>query len=305
MGLATGAYVIWGLTPVYWKAIAEIPATEVLIPRIVWTALLLLAVAWLTGRHEETWSVGARGWGPTAIAALLLAVNWGVFIFAVQSGQVLATSLGYYINPLVSILLGMLILGERLSPAQAIAVLVAGLGVATMTIRAGELPWVSLALAVSFALYGLIHKLSPQPPIAGLTREMLMLSPLALAGLLLLDRSEESALLEASLGTQAFLSLTSIVTASPLLLFHAATRRLPLIAVGMFQYIAPTLTLLLAVLLYDEAFTRAHALGFGCVWTGLGLFSFDAFRRAHAMRGIASPTRNSRPATPPAQGKSG
>jgi chloramphenicol-sensitive protein RarD len=303
MAVAAGAYSIWGLAPIYWKAVTGIPATEVLIPRILWTLILLLVVAQLAGRHAETWSIGPRGWGSTLIAALLLATNWGLFIFAVQSDQVLATSLGYYINPLVSILLGLLILRERLEPTQAAAVAIAALGVATMTIQAGELPWISLGLAGSFALYGLSHKLSPQPPIAGLTREMLVLTPLALLALVVLaTRDTEAALVRAPLGAHALLSLAGLVTAAPLLLFHAATRRLPLIAVGMFQYIAPTLTLVLAVAVYGESFTPSHAIGFGCVWLGLGVFSFDSLRRTRALANRSTGTGNFPRGAPPGQG---
>ena len=278
--LAVSAYAIWGLTPVYWKALSDIPAAEVLVPRVFWTAALLLVGSALLGRLHETWTRDLRVWGWTAVAASLLAVNWGIFIYAVQSGQVLATSLGYYINPLMSILLGLLLLGERLGRVQALAVLIAAAGVGSMALRAGSLPWISLVLAGSFALYGLIHKLSPQPPFAGLAREMLVLCPVAAAAAAWGVARGEAALLGATPSMHAFISLAGVVTASPLLLFHGATKRLPLIAVGMFQYIAPTLSLLLAVLLYDETFSSAHALGFGCVWAGLILFSLDALARA-------------------------
>lgn len=282
IALAVSAYAIWGLTPIYWKALSSIPAVEILVPRVFWTTCLLLLGAGLAGRQAETWTRDLRIWAWAFVAALLLALNWGVFIYAVQSQQILATSLGYYINPLVSILLGLLVLGERLNRIQAFAVLLAGVGVASMGIQAGSLPWVSLVLASSFALYGLIHKLSPQPPFAGLSREMLVLCPVALAGAVWLASSESSALFAAPASMQAFLSLAGIVTAAPLLLFHGATRRLPLIAVGMFQYIAPTLSLLLAVARYGETFSAAHALGFGCVWMGLVVFSADAIRRSRA-----------------------
>jgi chloramphenicol-sensitive protein RarD len=222
-------------------------------------------------------------------AALLLAGNWGLFVYAVQSDQVVASSLGYYINPLVSILLGLVILGERLNPVQAIAIAIAAFGVVTLTIGAGELPWISLVLAISFATYGLIHKLHPQPPLAGLTREMLVLSPLALLAFGYLSTRSSSPLVSASLGEHAYLSLSSVVTAVPLLLFHAATRRLPLVAVGMFQYIAPTITLILATVVYREPFTSAHAMGFGLVWVGLGVFTFDALRRTRSARNAAKP----------------
>jgi chloramphenicol-sensitive protein RarD len=181
-------------------------------------------------------------------------------------------------------LFGLLILGERLNPTQATAVAIAAVGVATLTLRVGELPWISLALATSFALYGLIHKLHPQPPIAGLAREMLVLTPLALIAVVVLASRADSALLEATPAMQAYLSLSSVITAIPLLLFHAATRRLPLVAVGMFQYIAPTMTLLIATLGYDEPFSSAQATGFGFVWLGLAVFTIDSVRRARSNR---------------------
>ena len=287
MGLAVGCYLTWGLVPIYWKGIIEIPAVEALIPRIIWTGVLLWIATLIAGRTSETWSEGGREWGWTMFAALLLAGNWGLFVYAVQSDQVIASSLGYYINPLVSILLGLVILGERLNPIQAIAIAIAAFGVATLTIQAGELPWISLVLAISFATYGLIHKLHPQPPLAGLTREMLVLSPLALLAIGYLFTRSSSPLVSASLGEHAYLSLSSVVTAVPLLLFHAATRRLPLVAVGMFQYIAPTITLILATVVYREPFTSAHAMGFGLVWVGLGVFTFDALRRTRSARNAA------------------
>lgn len=284
MGLAVCCYSLWGLVPIYWKGILEIPATEVLIPRILWTFILLWVVARLTGRAAETWAEGGREWGWTLLAALLLASNWCLFVYAVQTDQVIASSLGYYINPLVSILLGLVILRERLNPVQACAVAIAAVGVAALTVQAGELPWISLILAFSFALYGLIHKLHPQPALAGLTREMMVLSPVALLALAILVTGSKSALADASLGQHAYLSLSSVVTAVPLLLFHAATRRLPLIAVGMFQYIAPTITLILATVMYREPFTSAHAMGFGLVWVGLGVFTFDSLRQTRSAR---------------------
>jgi chloramphenicol-sensitive protein RarD len=285
MGLATTCYLMWGLTPIYWKAISSIPAEEVLVPRILWTLFLLLIASGFAGLATQTWAArGGAAWGWNLIAALLLASNWCLFIFAVQTDQVIATSLGYYINPLMSILLGLVILRERLNRIQALAVGIAALGVASLTIREGELPWISLALAATFALYGLIHKIRPQPALAGLTREMLVLAPITMIGLGVLSTRSSSALIEASVSEHAFLALSGLVTAGPLLLFHAATKRLPLVAVGMFQYIAPTISLILAVVLWDEAFTPAHVSGFGLVWAGLALFSFDLLRRAKSNR---------------------
>ena len=288
MSLAVACYLAWGLVPVYWKGIVEIPAAEALIPRILWTFVLLWIATRITGRTAETWAEGGREWGWTMLAALLLSANWGIFVYAVQSDQVIASSLGYYINPLVSILLGLVILGERLNRIQAFAIFTAALGVGILTLQVGELPWISLVLAISFATYGLIHKLHPQPPLAGLTREMLVLSPLAFLAFGYLFVRSDSALVNASLGDHLYLSLSGVVTAVPLLLFHAATRRLPLVAVGMFQYIAPTITLILATVVYREPFTSAHATGFGFVWVGLAVFTFDSIRRTRSVRRAAS-----------------
>lgn len=285
IGFALSSNALWGLAPIYWKIVRSVPSSEVLIPRVLWTAILLLVLARLAGRHAETFETDRRGWAWSTIAALMLACNWGVFIYSVQSDQVLATSLGYYINPLASIVLGLVVLGERLNRVQTTAVGIASIGVATMTVQAGRLPWISLFLAGSFACYGLIHKLAPRPALAGLTREMLILSPVAVVGLLWLfaHPGDEPGLLDASFETHGLLALAGGVTAAPLLLFHAATRRLPLIAVGMFQYVAPTIALILAVALFKESFTMTHAMGFGCVWIGLAIFTLDSARRSRAL----------------------
>ena len=281
MGIATACYLSWGLVPVYWKAIDGITADEALIPRVLWTLTLLLVVSAATGALGQTFRGSLRDWGFTLLAALLLAGNWTLFIYAIYSDQVIATSLGYYINPLVSTALGLIVLGERLNRAQMIAVVIAAAGVATMTFQSGQLPWISLVLAMSFALYGLMHKLHPQPPLGGLTREMLVLSPIVvLGGVAILFTRQNAGLLEASFADHAYLSLTGVITAGPLLLFHAATKRLPLVAIGMFQFIAPTMTLGLATLVYGETFAPAHVMGFGLVWLGLGVFTFDSVHRA-------------------------
>ncbi len=285
MLLATSAYLWWGLVPIYWKQITWVPPAEAQIPRILWTLVLLLFVARVSGRRAETWTGDREAWGWSIVSGLLLAGNWCLFVYAVQTDRVLAASLGYYINPLVSVLLGLIVLGERTNRAQTFAISVATLGVGVLTLRAGELPWISLVLAVTFALYGLIHKLHPQPPIAGLTREMLVLTPLAVLAIGVLAWSGDPILLGSSPGLHLYLALSSVVTAVPLLLFHAATRRLPLVAIGMLQYLAPTINLALATLLYDERFSLGHAIGFGFVWSGLALFAIDSLRRARRMRG--------------------
>lgn len=283
IGFAVGAYFWWGLVPLYWKRILEISATEALIPRILWTLIILWIAAAAAGRSAETWTKNPREWGWASLSAVLLAGNWCLFVYAIQSDQVVSASLGYYINPLMSVLLGLLVLGEKFNRTQVLAIAAAALGMTAIAMGLGALPGISLGLAISFALYGLIHKLHPQPPLAGLTREMLILAPVSALALLWLLRQPNSAFGQASIGEHAYLALSGLVTAVPLLLFHAAIRRLPLVAVGMLQYIAPTLTLLLAIVFFHESFTRAHAAGFGLVWLGLGLFMFDALRRARSM----------------------
>ncbi|MEZ4334079.1 MAG: EamA family transporter RarD [Myxococcota bacterium] len=279
MSFATGCYLLWGIVPIYWKAVAAVPAHEMLLARILWTLLFVGTIALATGRRREILGSPPGAWGWTFAAASVISINWVTFIYAVQTDRVLATSLGYFINPLMSVLFGMLVLGERLSRVQGISVLVAAGGVAAMAIRAGSVPWISLVLATSFALYGLVHKLHPQPAIGGLVREMAVLSPIAFVALSLLARAGDSTLAEAPRALHALVALAGPVTAAPLLLFHAAARRLPLVVVGMFQYIAPTFTFLLATLWYREPFTRDAAIGFALVWVALGLFVFDATRR--------------------------
>lgn len=277
---AIGAYGLWGVVPIYWKWLGDLPALELVGPRVVWTAALIVGLLVLAGRAREIPIRERRLYVPVVAAAILIAVNWFIFIHAVQTDQIIATSLGYYINPLVSVFLGMVVLGERLRPLQGAAVALACIGVAAYAVRLGALPWISVVLAVSFGLYGLVHKMNPQPPLPGLAREMLALLPLALliqGGLMVRG---ESALIEASAGMHALVAFSGLVTAAPLLCFRSATARLPLVTVGMFQYLAPTITLVIAVALYGEPFTRDHALTFGCVWLALVIFTIDAARAA-------------------------
>jgi len=288
---AIGAYGLWGVVPIYWKWVADLPALELVGPRIGWTALLLVAILGIAGRAREIHLFERRLIAPVVVAALLIAGNWLIFIHAVQTDQIIATSLGYYINPLVSVFLGLVVLGERLRPLQTAAVALACAGVAAYAFRVGSLPWISVVLAVSFGLYGLVHKMNPQPPLPGLTREMLVLLPLALVIQGGLVWAGESKLAHASLELHALVALSGFVTAAPLFCFRAATARLPLVAVGMFQYLAPTITLFIAVALYREPFTRDHAVTFGCVWLALGLFTFDAMRAGRHASPAAAATR--------------
>jgi chloramphenicol-sensitive protein RarD len=276
--------------PVYWKWLAAVPLAEVLAHRVagtlVFTAVLLAALGRLPEVGEALRSRRER----RALLASggLIAVNWGVFIWAVGAGRIVETSLGYYLNPIVNVLLGMLILRERLSRAQAIAAGLAAAGVGVMLVSHGRLPWIALVLAASFGLYGLMHKLSHVRAIPALAVETGALAPLALGFLAFGTEPPGGVLREGSALVRALLLGAGPITALPLLWFGSAARRLPLSTLGLFQYLAPTLALLLAVFLYGEPFTRAHALAFLLIWGALGLYTLDAFQ---ASRGSLARSR--------------
>jgi chloramphenicol-sensitive protein RarD len=276
---ALAAYGLWGLAPAYWKQLAPIPAAELTAWRALCSAAFGIGLLLATRRSRDLVRAlrDARAALPIAVSAALLGVNWLVFILAVQTDRITDTSLGYYANPLVSVALGFAVLGERLRPAQWIAVAVAAAGVAWWTARLGGLPWISAALAVSFALYGLVRKLVPISSLVGFALEMLFLAPAA-AAFLALRPAGSLALPGASGGVDLWLAASGLVTAAPLVFFASATRRLPLFAIGLFQYLSPSLALLLAVLWFREPFTRDHAIAFGFVAAALSIFTLDGLR---------------------------
>ena len=277
VAFAGGAFLIWGITPIYWKLLRHVPALELLAHRIVW-ALVLVAV-WMTVRRRWPDLLDAVR-KPRTVASLLastacIAVNWGLFIWAVNTDRVLSTSLGYYINPLVSVLLGLVVLRERLNRRQWLAVGLATVAVAILTARVGHLPWISLALAFSFGFYGLLRKTVAADAVTGLTFETAALTPLCLAFLAWRERLGVAALSHQGLGVDLLLVAAGAVTAIPLILFTLGARRLPLSTVGLLQYIAPTCTFLLAVFLYSEPFSAAHGVAFALIWTALAIYTFD------------------------------
>ncbi|MGI9591308.1 MAG: EamA family transporter RarD [Myxococcota bacterium] len=284
VAFALGAYAIWGLTPLYWKALAHFPAPELLAHRVLWSCATGLALVWLLGaRASLRHALGdARRWAPVTLTGLVIGLNWLVFLWAVIHDQVLATSLGYYITPLVNVLLGVLVLGERLRPLQIGAVSLAALGIGQLALELGELPWVTLVLALSFAFYGLIRKTTAVEPVAGFALETLVLLPLGAAYLAWLGRRGDAVFLTTDAATIGLVSLSGIATAAPLILFNAAARRLPLSTLGFFQYIAPSITFVLAVLVFGEPFRRVQLLAFASVWVALVMFSLDSFRASRA-----------------------
>ncbi len=283
-GFAIAAYAIWGLVPAYWKTLADLPADELTAVRAVWAAGVGVVLLLGTGRLRELGAAAreSRLALPILLSGGLIAINWLVFIHAVSTDRVSHTSLGYYVNPLVSVALGFFLLKERLRPAQWVAVGVAALGVVWWALRLGGLPWIAVALAVSFALYGLVRKLVPVPSLVGFALEMLYLAPFA--GFYLAARPS-LALADVDATRHAWIAVSGIVTAAPLVFFASAAKRLPLAVLGIFQYIAPSLALGLAVVVYREAFTAHHAVSFGCVALALAIFTVDSFRAARRPAG--------------------
>jgi len=270
---ALAAFLFWGGIPVYFKAVGHVPAAEVLAHRVVWSVVLLAGLVTLT-RH---WPVIARALKDRRtrlllmLSTLIVSVNWLVFIWAIAAGRVLETSLGYYINPLVNVVLGVAVLRERIGPWRGFAVALAALGVLNLALRAEGLPWVSLTLALTFGLYGLIRKTVRIEAVDGLFVETALLLPFALAYLGWLAVAGSGAFGAHGAGTDVLLFLAGAVTAAPLIWFTAAARRLDYSTVGFFQYIAPSCHFLLAVFVYGETFGTAHLVTFLCIWGALAI----------------------------------
>lgn len=290
-GLA--AYGLWGLVPLYFKLVAASGADEVIAHRVIWSVLFLAAILGL--RHgrglREHLRISPAVLRALALSGALVAVNWWIFVYAVNTDRVLSTSLGYFINPLVSVLLGTLVLGERMQRAQGIAVGMAAVGTVYLGVQVGSPPWLALGLAVSFGLYGLVRKITDVGPMVGLFWETVMMTPLVLVWFLWI--AEPAALVFGTTGMAFDLLMvgTGLVTVVPLVLFAAAARGLPLITVGLMQYIAPSISFCLAVFLFKESFTMHHAVTFGLIWSALVLYSASGWRHARTQRRLAREAR--------------
>lgn len=288
---AIGAYVFWGLFPIYWKWLHQVPALQLLGHRIGWSFLLLLAVILATQqwRAFRAAALTRRVLLIYLVAALLIGVNWLTYIWAVNAGFIVETSLGYFINPLLSVLMGVIFLRERLRPMQWLPIGLAAAGVLYLTFAYGALPWIALTLAFSFGLYGLIKKVAPLGSLYGLTLETGILFLPALVYLVYAEAAGTAAFLHTGAGSALLLIGAGAVTTIPLLMFASAAQRIPLSLVGILQYIAPTLQFLLGVLVYHEPFDRAHFIGFSIVWAALIIFGVEGFlaRRAQPVAAIA------------------
>jgi len=279
-GLA--AYGAWGLAPVYFKAVSSVPALEVLAHRIVWSVIILAVLMSFRGqwseaikplRHRQTHVI-------LIATTLLIATYWYLFIWAVEHNLVLQASLGYFINPLVNVLLGVVFLRERLSKWATISVGLATIGVAFQAIQGVGIPYIALTLASLFGIYGLLRKVVKVKAVPGLAVETMMLFPPAVAYLVWLGMQDSGQFLARSWSFDMLLIFAGFMTTLPLIWFTKAARRLPLSTMGFMQYIAPSLHFVLAVLAYGETFTYHHAITFGCIWVALGIYTVDAMRRA-------------------------
>lgn len=278
---ALSAFMLWGFLPIYFHLFsARVSVWEMLIHRVIWAALLLIIYTLSRGRGGRVRTVlrNPRQLLALSGSALLIAGNWGIFIWAVTSNHVLESSLGYYINPLLNVLLGFCFLGERLRPLQILAVAIAAAGVLLMIIAFGKVPWISLGLAACFAGYGLIRKQTNVDSATGLLIETLLLAPFALGWMAWMYHQGTATFLNSGPRTDLLLVGAGVITVVPLVLFAAGARRLRLGTLGLFQYITPSAHFLTGVLLFGETFTRADAVTFSCIWAGLFLYTTDNWR---------------------------
>lgn len=287
-GLVAGvaAFVTWGIVPVYWKLLRFVPAGEILAHRFVWTCVfMVLLLSWQARWGEVFANLRSRRTALfCAASGLAIAVNWGVFIWAVNAGHVLETSLGYFMTPLVNVLFGAIFLRERLTRLQLLSVLLATGAVLYLTLGFGRLPWIALTLCFSFGLYGLLRKVSGAAPIPGLFLETTIIVPLALGWLIYVDGTAGPHFGRASFGLSLLLVSTGIVTGVPLLWFAHAARHLRLTTLGFLQYLAPSCTFFLGIFVFHETFRRAQMVTFALIWIALAIFTADAVARWRSTR---------------------
>lgn len=281
---AVGAYFIWGFLPVFFKQLSAVPAIEIIAHRVIWAVPLLIAIMALRRQLAEYWNAIST-WGTLRwmlVSAALMSSNWLLYVWAVNSGQILAASLGYFLNPLLNILLGTLFLGEKLNRTQWVAVGIAAAGVAVLAAAAVGTLWISLSLAFSFAIYGLIRKMAPVGSVPGLAIETSILLPFSIAAVLYFAGQPAHPGWGSDTRTSLLLLVGGVVTAVPLLLFATAARKLPYSVMGFIQYIGPTIQFLLGVFLYGEALSGPRLICFLLIWAALAIFSWDGLRRMRA-----------------------
>lgn len=275
---AVAAYTLWGVFPIYIKLLQSVPAVEILSHRVLWSLVFVTLLLFVQRRWDwlRTLAANPAMLGRFVATATVVSMNWGVYIWSINSNRVVDASLGYFINPLVNVLLASLVLRERLRPMQWIAVGIAALGVVWLTVQAGTLPWIGLVLAVSFGTYGLLRKTATLGALEGLTLETAILFPLAFGYLVWLALHGQNTFVETSTGMRWLLVLAGPVTAVPLLLFAAGARRIPFSLLGLLQYIGPSIQLALGVWLYHEPFAQSKAAGYALIWSALALYTAES-----------------------------
>src|SRR5216110_2269602 len=287
---AVASFATWGLVPIYWKLLSRVPALEILAHRFVWTIVFLgVLLSWQKRWREVIGNLRRR---PGALSCLgsgiMVGLNWLLFIWAVNIGHVLETSLGYFMTPLVNVLLGAVILRERLNSSQIASILIASVAVCILAFGYGHFPWIAVGLCTSFGLYGLLRKQSGTAAIPGLFLETLFLLPLALIYLVLLANRGALTFGPSHLHLSAILTTTGVVTAVPLLWFGYAARHLRLVTIGFLQYLSPSISFILGLFVYDETFTRQHFITFLLIWIALVLVSAEAVLRWRATKRMAA-----------------
>lgn len=291
VGYASAAFLIWGLSPIYWKVLRNIPAFEIIMHRVIWSFLFLIIIL-VFQRHLNELITALKNRRTFLIlfpTTILLGFNWFIYIWAVNNEHILQASLGYFINPLINVLLGMVFLKERLRPLQAVSLVLAGIGVLYLTFHYGAFPWIALSLAFAFGFYGLIRKVAPVSSLVGLSVEMLFLAVPALAYIVFLDNNGTGALFRISIKIDLFLMGAAFLTALPLLLFTRGARRLNLSTLGFLQYLSPSCMFLLGVYLYNEPLLNAQILTFVLIWTALFIYSTDSAMYYRLSKNLRNP----------------
>ncbi|MEJ9232823.1 EamA family transporter RarD [Peribacillus butanolivorans] len=278
------SYIMWGITPIYWKIVQNVSSGEIIAQRVFWSFIFMFVLIFFTKKWntyvefvKEIVKKPKLFWS-LIIAAVLISSNWGIFMWAVIEGKILEASLGQYINPLTSMLIGVIVLKERLSGAQILAFILAGIGVLTLTLHYGVIPWISLSLALTFGFYGLTKKMIKADSTIGLTLETMVISPIALAYLIYLISQSQTQFFN-SISTSLLLMGSGIVTALPLLLFTKSAKKVSLSMLGILQYISPTLSLIVGVFLYHEVLTKAHIIAFIFIWLALAVYTLSSITK--------------------------
>lgn len=294
---AAGAYIVWGVLPIYWKMLGGVPALEILAHRVVWSFIFVLFIVILLKRKRlkdffQNQMKQKKTWIGLLLASLFITVNWVTYIYAVNTNHIVEASLGYYVNPLIAVMLGVFVLREKINMTQTISFVIAGIGVLYMTLSIGKFPWIALVLALSFGFYGLSKKLIKVDSILGLLLETIFILPFAILFLTYLGVNDQNSFASVSLKTDLFLLGSGIATALPLIWFGIGAQKIPLYMVGILQYIAPTISLILGVMMYGEPFTKDHVVTFVCIWSAIAMFTISNIRQLLKNRKVSTvPTK--------------